>query len=210
MTKEEIIEESKICYDNCKLIISGLGEITKELDDSFDIAKAQTTFDMLLQSLMFSQAIADGNFCEEEKAFITNISKDNDLFNNIDSEKLNDLTWEKVFAMSSDKQKALSEELNEILNRYADDFVLPFAVLDAATTQNSLLDLSTQLTGLSTLLASVDGELTEEEIDAFQAYSDDLIVGKWADIKGLTEIILEDPDNADDSDDSDDSENTEE
>lgn len=191
MTQEEILTESKNCYDNCKLIIQGLGELTKSIESTFDITNAQKTFDMLLQSLLFSQALVDADFCKEEKDFIENLAKDNNLFDFTEIDVLKGLTWQKVFEMELDKQQELADAVNEALNTYADEFVLPFAVLDAATTQNSLLDLSAQLTNLSVLLGAIDGQITEEEVIAFQEYADDLIVGKWADIKGLTEIVLE-------------------
>ncbi len=194
MTKEEIFSEAKICYDNCKLIISGLSVLTKELDDKFDSERPLKLFDMLLQALLFSEALADKDFCQEEKEFIESLSKDASLFDSTDIEALKDLSWEKIFNMSIEEQEKLVDSANEALNKLADEFVLPFAILDATTTQNTLYDISTQLTNISLLLSAIDGEVSEEEILSFQTYSDQLIVGKWADIKGLAEMVIDETD----------------
>ena len=191
MTKEEIFAEAEISYNNCKLIIDGLNNIIKAFIKDFNGDNQYIQFDLLLQALLFSEAIAVGNFCEEEKEFIQKLAKNTDLFQYVTSDVLKDLSWDKVFAMSADEQSKLADELNEVLNVFADDFVLPFAILDAATTQNSLMDLSSCLCDISNLLGSVDGELSQEELYAFQKYSDELILGKWADIKGLTEVLIE-------------------
>ena len=191
MTKEEIFAEAEISYNNCKLIIDGLNNIIKAFIKDFNADNQYIQFDLLLQALLFSEAIADGNFCEEEKEFIQKLAQNTDLFQYVTSDVLKDLSWDKVFAMSADEQSKLADELNEVLNVFADDFVLPFAILDAATTQNSLMDLSSCLCDISNLLGSVDGELSQEELYAFQKYSDELILGKWADIKGLTEVLIE-------------------
>lgn len=191
MTKEEIFEEANICYNNTKLIINSLNIIAKELDESFDADNSFVKFDMILQALLFCQAIADGDFCKEEKEFIEMLAANNDLFANIESDELKDLTWDKIFNMTIDEQKELSEKINDALNAAANDFVLPLAILDAGTTQDSLLDLSTGLANLALLLGSVDGVLSAEEVNAYQTYSDELILGKWADVKGLTLQVMD-------------------
>lgn len=198
MTKEEIFNEAQICYDNCKLMIKGLAEVTKAFDPEFDEAKCYVQFDLLLQTLLYSQAIVDEDFCEEEKEFITKLAGNNDFFKLTEEPTLKDLTWDKVYEMPIDEQVKLSEAINNALNDAADEFVLPFAILDAATTQNSLLDLSSELSSLSLLLAAVDGVVEDDELYAFQNYADQLILGKWADVKGLTQILMEDENFEDD------------
>lgn len=191
MTKEEIIEEAKICYNNCRIILQGLCDITREMEADFDEKTAFEQFDYLLQAILFSQSIADGDFCDAEKEFIEQILASVDLFAHVKAEGFEDLSWEKVFQLSTEDQGRLALSINTALETYANDFALPFAILDAGTTTNSLKDLSRNLAGIGILLSSVDGEITEDELEVFNHYTDSLIIEKWETIKGIAEIMLE-------------------
>lgn len=190
LTTEEILEEAEICYANCKVLVSTLATACKELDEKFDKDNAMVQFDLLLQSLLFSQALADGEFAEEEKEFIRKISKENNLFDYIIVEEGQSITMEDVFALDIEKQTIIAEAINNSMNQFADDFIIPFAMLDAVTTTNVLFDLSSDLSNMSILLSAVDGEITEDELETFTDYCDQLIIGKWQDIKGITEDLL--------------------
>lgn len=191
MTTKEIIEEAKICYSNCRIILQGLCDITHEIEADFDETTAFEQFDYLLQAILFSQSIADGDFCDAEKEFIEQVLTSVDLFAHVKAEGFNDLSWDKVYQLSTEEQGRLALSINDALDTYANDFVLPFAILDAGTTTNSLKDLSRNLAGIGILLSSVDGEITEDELEVFNHYTDSLITEKWEAIKGIAEIMLD-------------------
>lgn len=213
MTKEEILNEAEICYNNCRIILQGLCNITKTIDENFDEKVAFEQFDIILQALLFSQAIADGDFCEAEKDFIKKLADKIDIFEHITAEGFDKLNLEQVYALSNAEQGKLALSINDALNTYADDFVLPFAILDASTTTDSLTDLAHNLAGISILLGAVDGQITEDELAIFNHYAEELIIGKWEDVKAIAEAMtevedeldLEDNDDTDMDDDSDDS-----
>ena len=196
-TKEQIFDEAQICYNNSKLLIQGMAELTKAFDEDFDIDNCFKQFDIIIQALLFSQALADRDFCKEEKELIVLLAGNNDLFECTDHEALNGLSWDKVYDMPLDEQVKLSSAINEILDSAAEEFVLPLALLDAATTQNSLKDLSSLLTSLSILLAAVDGTVEDVELITFQSQAEKLLLGKWADVKGLSELMMDEGEDSD-------------
>lgn len=204
MTKEEIIQGALDCYGNCKIIInslclnvkdvlkdegfySSLSDEGKEIIDhyreNFSVENELVIFDYVLQALLLCQAVVDGDFCEAEKELIMALAKDNDFMDTFEG-----LDWETVYAADQEKQQEIVELTNQYLNEVTDAFVDPLALLDAFTTQNVLLDLSSQLSIISSLLGEIDGEFTEDEKEAFETYANELILGKWADIKGLVAV----------------------
>lgn len=191
LTKEEIFEEAEICFNNCKLLVECLADAAAKMDPEFSKENAMVQFELMVQSLLFSQALADGVFSEEEKEFIKKLSKDNNLFDYIIPEEGKSMTMDEAFALDIEKQKEIAEAINAALNNFADDFIMPLAMLDAAVATNVLFDLSTDLSNLSVLLGAIDGEITEDELEAFTNYCDELIIGKWKDIKNIAEDIME-------------------
>ncbi|MCQ2521087.1 MAG: hypothetical protein MJ105_01795 [Lachnospiraceae bacterium] len=191
LTKEEIFEEAEICFNNCKLLVECLADAAAKMDPEFSKENAMVQFELMVQSLLFSQALADGVFSEEEKEFIKKLSKDNNLFDYIIPEEGKSMTMDEAFALDIEKQKEIAEAINTALNNFADDFIMPLAMLDAAVATNVLFDLSTDLSNLSVLLGAIDGEITEDELEAFTNYCDELIIGKWKDIKNIAEDIME-------------------
>ncbi len=192
LTTEEIFEEAEIAYNNCKVIVESLADSCQTIDSDFNKENALVQFDLMLQAILFSQALADGVFSEEEKDFIKKLAQKNNLFDYVIPEEGKTLTMEEAFNLDMESLKAMSDSINASMNTFADDFIVPFAMLDAATTTNVLFDLSTDLSNISVLLSAVDGEITEDELEAFSKYSDELLLGKWKDIKGIAEDILED------------------
>lgn len=204
MTKEEIILGGMEIYNNCKILIKSLClNVTDVLNDdyfynrlnedgkkiidyyrdNFSLESELVAFDYIIQALLLCEALADGEFCEAEKEFITSLANENNLMDIID-----DMDWDTVYEADADKQKEILEILNNCLNDITDSFIDPIALLDAFTTQDVLLDLSSQLSIISSLLGNIDGEFTEDEKEAFDQYADELLLGKWADIKGLVQV----------------------
>lgn len=204
MTKEEIIQGGLDIYNNCRILIKSLCLSVKDVlkdenfyeglnddgkaviahyRDNFSEEKELMIFDYVLQALLLCEALADGDFCEAEKEFIEALTKENDIMTTIE-----DTDWNDAYNADSDRQKDLLEMMNAYLNDMTDEFVDPLALLDAFTTQDVLLDLSDHLAIISSLIGQIDGEYTEEEKEAFNQYANELILGKWADLKGLVQI----------------------
>lgn len=174
--QETVFKRAKNYYDNCELIIKELCDITKDFAEPIDFDGAVTDFDVMMLSLLFCQAIADDDFCENEKDFIKALPNADNYFTYFVSK---DLTWDKVFAMSTEEQKELSKELLELLNSSANSFALKFAMLDAVSTQSYISEIALNLSQIGLLLSMVDGEITADELNTFHEYTQELIVGKW-------------------------------
>lgn len=174
--QETVFKRAKNYYDNCELIIQELCDITKDFEEPIDMDGAVTDFDVMMLSLLFCQAIADDDFCENEKDFIKALPNADNYFSYFVSK---DLTWDKVFAMTTEEQKELSTELLELLNSSANSFALKFAMLDAVTTQSYIAEIALNLSQIGLLLSMVDGEITADELSTFHDYTQELVVGKW-------------------------------
>lgn len=178
--QDTVIKRAKNYYENCELIIKELCSVTKDTEYEIDEDSAVTEFDVMMLALLFSQAIADDDFCENEKDFIKSFPNADNFFLFFDDPDKQALTWDKVFEMSADDQKDLSETLNELLNNTGNSFALRFAILDALTTESYIAEISINLSQIGLLLSMVDGDITSDELTTFHEYTQELIIGKWA------------------------------
>ena len=180
MSRENAIKRAHNYYDNCELIIKDMCALTEGTEAVIDEDRAVTEFDIIMLSLLFSQAIVDGDFCKEEVEFIKSFPNADNFFKFFTIEEDKELTWDKVFNMDNSQQKALASGINDLLNDTANEFAFKFAVIDAVSPENELVEIALNLAQIALLLSEADGESSSEEIDLFQTYTKELILGKWA------------------------------
>ena len=62
--------KAKTHYENVVSLLNEMGKQVQDIDNKFSLDVSIKQFDLILQTIMLNQVIADGNFGDEEKEFI--------------------------------------------------------------------------------------------------------------------------------------------
>lgn len=174
-------------YDNAKALIKEMSSFVQVAQKDFSYEKAMRQFDLILQSVLLRTASEDGLFLDEEKQFIERITDYADLMSFVAQEHHINVTWDSFSALSSEDRKDISLKIFIELDDLVNNFVLPFAVVDAILPKDYCEELTKAMTLIGACLAGCDGDDTDstdfknETIVAF-ALIQKSIKEKWSGI----------------------------
>ena len=181
-------------YERGKMLVRDLTTLAQSVAKGFSFEIAMREYDYLLQGILLNVAMADGYFVENEKIFIRDIAGHGDILGKLNNEmrkhepKWINLSWDDLTVVSDKTRKLISAGALLILNEAVDDFIEPFAIIDAVTATNYYQEFKEIFTKIILCLSAVDGDdagsddvLKEVNIglNAFKLYFEN----KWLKIK---------------------------
>lgn len=172
-------------YDIAKSLIKEMSSFVQVVQKDFSYEKAMWQFDLILQSVLLRAAAEDGHFLDEEQQFIEKITDYADLMSFVARKYHINITWNSFSDLSSEGRKDLSLKIFAELDDLVDNFVLPFALVDAVLPKDYCEELTKAITMIAACLAGCDGDdvdssdFKNEMIVAF-ALLQKSIKGKWS------------------------------
>lgn len=179
-------------YNKAKDIIRELSSFVQMAQKDFSFEKSMKQFDLILQAILLRSAAEDGHFLDEEKQFIDKITDYADLMSFISQKHNIDVSWDTFKHMDSEDRKDIAIKMVVELDDLAQNFVLPFAVIDAILPKDYCNELTEAMNLIGACLAACDGDSTEspdfkKEIIVSFALVQKSIKEKWEEIVATAE-----------------------
>ena len=192
--RQDILDKAAEAYDHAEATIRAMDEVFQNVTgNEYDAELTLAQFDMILQGVMLSVACADGNFDILEQDFIWQFAVHGDLLQYIrsDSNGEIDLTWDIIAQLPEQVTATLLQVLPQVLDDQCESFVYPLAAVDftyskyggvITTPGDFLKSIEADMIKIAGLLAFVDSEGTDEEINAAVAMIYELEGKHWRDL----------------------------
>lgn len=192
--RQKILDLAGQAYIHAEQTITAMDLVFRKLSGNmYDPALTLAQFDIILQGVLLSVACADGSFDPVEQDFIRMFAMHGDLLEYIrnDSNGEVDLVWEDIAGLPGDVSAQLIEVLPSILDEQCESFVLPLASVDFSYSQvgniettpgDFLKSIEGDMIKIAGMLALVDSEGTEEEVNAAVLMIYELEGKHWRDI----------------------------
>ena len=174
-------------YEQSKDTIKELSTYMRMVSPDFSFETAMKRYDLVLQGILLRAAVEDGYFLEEEQQFIEKITDYHDIMSYFNGRGIS-ISWNIFDDISNEQQKKLSIKMLAALKELADDFVTPFAMVDAVFPKDYCEELTTQMGLICTGLAGCDGDdlnsdVARSELTVSLVLIDKLIKDKWQEVK---------------------------
>ncbi len=185
---QELFDQATRYYDNSielvKLMDETFQKVAFQNDPSsrYDTKITLAQFDWILQAVLLSQALSDGNFDRLERQFVDKITDHGDLLGYIKNKTNGELvlTWDNIASLDTSTQQKLVKILPSLLDETCDSFVKPLALLDKASKEVDELNALVENIGkIGACLAQVDGNVTDQEAEAAANMVVSLLVARW-------------------------------
>ena len=192
--RQKILDMAGEAYNHAEQTIAAMDLVFQKFSGSrYDPALTLAQFDIILQGVLLSVACADGNFDPVEQDFVRLFAMHGDLLEYLrnDSNGGVDLTWDIVADLPDEITSRLIEVLPSILDEQCESFVLPLASVDFSYSQvgniettpgDFLKSIEADMIKIAGLLALVDSEGTEDEINAAVLMIYELEGRHWRDL----------------------------
>lgn len=186
---QDLFDRAVKSYDRAIDLIKTMDTVfqqaQKKSDSSFkgwDTKITLAQFDWILQGILLSGALADGNFDRLERQFVDKITDYGDLMAYIKKQTNGELelTWDNVAGLSADVQQKLLAILPGLMEKTCDSFVQPLAIVDNAIESRNFLDEIVKCIGeIGAYLSNVDGKSETREAEACGQMAVELLVERW-------------------------------
>ncbi len=185
---QELFDQATRYYDNSielvKLMDETFQKVAFQNDPSsrYDTKITLAQFDWILQAVLLSQALSDGNFDRLERQFVDKITDHGDLLGYIKNKTNGELvlTWDNIASLDTSTQQKLVKILPSLLDETCDSFVKPLALLDKASKDVDELNALVENIGkIGAYLAQVDGNVSDQEAEAAANMVVSLLVARW-------------------------------
>ncbi len=178
--RQDILDKAAQAYDHAESTIRALDGVFHEITKcNYDPEITLAQFDMILQGVLLSVACADGVFEPIEQDFIQQFAMHGDLLEFINNEFKDDLavelTWELIAELPEEVAASLLNVLPQVLDEQCEELVIPLAAIDfsysrygdvCTTPGDFLKSIETDMISIACLLAVVDSEGTDDELNA--------------------------------------------
>lgn len=194
LDRQDILDKAAEAYDHAEATIRAMDKVFQNVTGSnYDAELTLAQFDMILQGVLLSVACADGVFDPIEQDFVRQFATHGDLLEYIrsDSEGDIDLTWDLIASLPEDLIATLLKVLPQVLDDQCESFVYPLAAVDFSYSQyggvvttpgDFLKSIETDMIKIAGLLAFVDSEGTDNEINAAVSMIYELEGKHWRDM----------------------------
>ena len=167
-------------YNEARDIVEELSNFAKRVNSNFSFDIAMRQYDQILQAVLISAAVADGQYMQIESDFINKITDYADVligFNN-DAKKSNpdwvDFTWDDIDDFVNSTDVDTRNKLVAMILTYTEDlstdFVKWFAPIDGATGKEYLEALVEKTNGIIISFTGVDGDEISTESDSAKEF----------------------------------------
>ena len=185
-------------YNETVEIVKELSAIVMAVEPKFDFKIAMREYDFILQTILLQVAIEDGQFVENEKVFIDQITTYGDvliLLNKKAKESMptwQDITWDSVGSLDQEHRQKLILIIVNYLGEFVKDFVGFFAIVDThMKDRNFIEEIDDHLRAIILAMAMIDGDEVNlddmnadstREIVAGHNISRALLVDRWNEV----------------------------
>lgn len=192
--RQDILDKAAEAYDHAESTIRTMDSVFQNVTGSnYDAELTLAQFDMILQGVLLTVALADGVFSPMEQDFIRQFAMHGDLLEYIknDSNSTVDLTWDLIAELPEDVAAGLIQILPRVLDDQCESFIYPLAAVDFTYSQvgnvitspgEFLQSIEADMIRIAGLLAFVDSDGTDEEINAAVAMIYELEGRHWREI----------------------------
>ena len=192
--RQDILDKAAEAYDHAEATIRAMDSVFQSVTGSrYDAELTLAQFDMILQGVLLSVALADGVFSPLEQDFVRQFAMHGDLLEYIknDSNSSVELTWDLIAGLPEDVAAGLVSILPKVLDDQCESFIYPLAAVDFTYSQvgnvitspgEFLQSIEADMIRIAGLLAFVDSEGTDEEINAAVAMIYELEGRHWREI----------------------------
>lgn len=156
---QQLFDEACRYYKDLTLTVKRLGlalESIPSIDYSTEIALKQ--IDWIVQYMLLTQALVDGEIDTNERIFIDQITEYGNLLGLINEEHNLNLSWESLEVFNNKILFGIVKAMVNDIVGYVDDFVSFIAVADAYTDHDYYDDFRTDILNIAECLAYVDGD----------------------------------------------------
>jgi len=192
--RQDILDKAAEAYDHAEATIRAMDKVFQNVTGSnYDAELTLAQFDMILQGVLLSVGCADGVFDPTEQDFVRQFASHGDLLEYIrsDSDGEIDLTWDLIASLPDDLIATLLKVLPQVLDDQCESFVYPLAAVDFSYSQygdvvttpgDFLKSIELDMIKIAGLLAFVDSEGTDNEINAAVSMIYELEGKHWRDL----------------------------
>ena len=192
--RQDILDKAAQAYDHAEATIRAMDEVFQNVTgNDYDAELTLAQFDMILQGVLLSVACADGNFDVLEQDFIKQFAMHGDLLEYLrsDSNGEVDLTWDIMAKLPTEVINTLLKVLPQVLDDQCESFILPLAAVDFTYSQyggvvttpgDFLKSIEADMIQIAGLLAFIDNEGTDEEMNAAVSMIYELEGKHWRDL----------------------------
>jgi hypothetical protein len=186
---QELFDQATERYDDAIKLLKNLDQLYQDAANKSDPSRGGydpkitlAQFDWILQAILLSQSLIDGDFHRLEQQFVDKITDYGDLLTYIKKKTNGDLalTWESIAHLNADTQRKLVVLLPKLLDETCDSFVGPLALVEAALEDYDFLGGLVKIIGdIGANLAQVDGCADPEEAQFCAVMAKNLLVDRW-------------------------------
>ena len=192
--RQDILDKAAEAYLHAESTIKAMDGVFQNVTGSnynADLTLAQ--FDMILQGVLLSVALADGVFDPVEQDFIRQFAMHGDLLEYIKNDSNGEvgLSWDLIANLPEDVSTGLVQVLPRVLDDQCESFIYPLAAVDFTYSQlgnivttpgDFLKSIEADMIRIAGLLALVDSEGTDDEICAAVEMIYELEGKHWRDL----------------------------
>jgi len=192
--RQDILDKAAEAYLHAESTIKAMDGVFQNVTGSnYDADLTLAQFDMILQGVLLSVALADGVFEPVEQDFIRQFAMHGDLLEYIrnDSNSEVNLSWDIIANLPEDVSTGLIQVLPRVLDDQCESFIYPLAAVDFTYSQlgnivttpgDFLKSIEADMIRIAGLLALVDSEGTDDEICAAVEMIYELEGKHWRDL----------------------------
>ena len=192
--RQDILDKAGEAYDHAEMTIRAMDGVFQNVTGSdYNAELTLAQFDMILQGVLLSVACADGVFDPVEQDFVRLFAMHGDLLEYIrsDSGGKIDLTWDIIANLPEEISSNLIRVLPQVLDDQCESFVLPLAAVDFSYSQfggvlttpgDFLKSIETDMIRIAGLLAFLDSDGTDDELNAAVSMIYELEGKHWRDL----------------------------
>ena len=192
--RQDILDKAAEAYLHAESTIKAMDGVFQNVTGSnYDADLTLAQFDMILQGVLLSVALADGVFEPVEQDFIRQFAMHGDLLEYIrnDSNGEVNLSWDIIANLPEDVSTGLIQVLPRVLDDQCESFIYPLAAVDFTYSQlgnivttpgDFLKSIEADMIRIAGLLALVDSEGTDDEICAAVEMIYELEGKHWRDL----------------------------
>lgn len=160
MTPQQLYDEACQHYKQLTLTVRRVGLLLEQADNirySTDTALIQ--IDLILQYMLLSQALKDGEIDNYERQFISMITEHGDLLALINSRFDSDFSWDSLEFLNNKTIFTMLKGVTGDIFDAANDFVTFFAFVDSVLENaNYYKSVQTELVAIADCLSWIDGD----------------------------------------------------
>ena len=191
-TAQQLFDTARDSYDHAQKLVQAVGKTFREVESrrsgisTFDPEITMAEFDEILQGMLLTQAMADGEFSQIERTFIDLITRRGNLLGYVRYATKGELalSWDDIAAMDGETQGKLVEVLPKILERRCLDFLQPFIIIEKIVDDMDFMKaLVTDIVQIGACLAGADGKVEEIEAQGMQAMMQERLLKPWLGIR---------------------------